>query len=100
MAIIVWQNQVAQPWDYPQHGILNYTAPPQVISDSEILLQILDQTETNQGLVIINGERLAAILRSLDELKREKDEREKLYSAIRDIRKELLRGRSVQDGNR
>jgi hypothetical protein len=50
--------------------------------------------------VIINGERLAAILRCLDELKREKDEREKLYSAIRDIRKELLRGRSVQDGNR
>jgi len=90
MGIYVWENLGAQPWEAFQGvSITNYAAAP-IPTD---LGDILEKLCTIQGLVLISGSKLATILRCLLDLKKDTlDNREFLYSAITDMRRELLRG--------
>ena len=90
MGIYIWENLEGEPWQAFQGvSITNYAAAP-IPTD---LGDILEKLCTIQGLVLISGTKLAIILRCLLDLKKDTlENREFLYSAITDMRRELLRG--------
>lgn len=94
MSVLVWETGVAKPWQNFNGGtVVNYATAQEQITEEE-LMEILDKVTANQGLLVIHDNKLRDILICLDELKKQSQEAKKLYSAITDLKRALLRGDS------
>lgn len=89
MSIFVWENGVAQPWQAFQGvSITNYITSQVAVTNADILTKIC----TVQGLVLISGDKLALIFKCLTSLKKGAlEDKNFLYSAIKDLQRDLLR---------